>query len=162
MSHTHRFLTGLAAALALAMGAGAAAARDYVVVASTAPAITRGQGFEAGARVSLAAGQSLTLMHASGDVVRIKGAAGGVLLPRRAANQGEADRLAILKVIVAPAANERVGGMRLSRTRSGICPEPATVRTLDAIVQTHQAGCRRQAAQALDTWIAAQPPIDAS
>ena len=38
----------------------------------------RGQGFDAGAKLQLAPGKVLTLMHASGDIVRVKGAAGGV------------------------------------------------------------------------------------
>ena len=155
-----RHLTCLAVGLAFAAFATAAAARDYVVVASTSSAIARGQGFEAGARVALAPGDTLTLMHASGDLVRFKGAPGGVVLPRRAASQGEADRLAILKVIVAPAAKATVGGMRVARTRSGVCPDPGVIRTLDAIVQAHQGGCRNQAAQALDAWIEARSPAE--
>lgn len=146
------------AGLALATLATAAAARDYVVVSSTDPAVARGQSFAAGARVALPVGKTATLMHASGDLVRIKGAAGGVLLPRRAASQGEADRLAFLKVIVAPAERSTVGGMKLARTRGGVCPRPEAVATLDAIVQVHQAGCPAVAADALEAWFASHPP----
>lgn len=144
-------------AAAFAALAGAAAARDYVIVASTDPAYVRGQGLHGGARLNLAPGRTVTLMHASGDVVRIKGAAGGVVLPTRQANQAEADRLAILRVMVAPPVNEVVGG---ARTRSGICPAPETVKTLDAIVQVHEGGCKSVAAQALQTWIAAREPAE--
>src|SRR5262245_54430842 len=89
--------------LLLAAAAGAAAAAEYVVVASTDPAILRGELFDAGARVSVTPGHKVTLMHASGDVLELRGKAGGVVLPKRAMNQAEADRLAILRVIVAPA-----------------------------------------------------------
>ena len=40
--------------LALAAVAGVAAARDYIVVGSTDPAITRGQGLDGGVKVALA------------------------------------------------------------------------------------------------------------
>jgi hypothetical protein len=144
--------------LLLAALATAAAARDYVVVASTDPGVVRGQSFQAGEKVALPPGRTVTLMHASGDLVRLQGAAGGVVLPRRVASQGDADRLAILKVIVAPAERTTAGGLRLSRTRSGICPAPESVVTLDAIVQVYQAGCQTVAGEALDAWVAAHPP----
>ena len=157
-----RRLMPILAGLALAAFASAAAARDYIVVGSTDPAVARGQAFDAGSRIALPAGRTLTLMHASGDLVTVKGAAGGVVLPRRVASQGEADRLAILRVIVAPAERRTVGGMKLSRTRGGLCPPAARVATLDAIVQVHQAGCSAQASEALEAWIAAHPPADES
>jgi hypothetical protein len=152
-----RFLAALAG-LAAAAAAFPAGARDYVVVASTDPGLTRGQDFEAGARVALAPGRTLTLMHASGDLVKVTGAAGGVVLPRRAANQAEADRLAILRMMVAPAGKQTVGAMR---TRSGLCPGPEALTTLDAIVQAHAAGCRDSAAKALDAWLDSRTPEDA-
>lgn len=148
------------AGLALAAVATAAAARDYVVVSSTDPAVVRGQSFAAGDRIPLPAGKTITLMHATGDLVRLKGASGGVVLPKRAASQGDADRLAILKVIVAPADRQVQGGVALRKTRSGICPAPDQVKSLDAIVQVYQAGCPSSAADALEAWIVAHPPSD--
>ena len=127
---------------------------------STDPAVARGKAFEAGTRVALPVGRTLTLMHASGDLVTVKGAAGGVLLPRRVASQGDADRLAILKVIVAPADRQAAGLVSMRKTRSGICPSPETVRTLDAIVQVHSAGCATVAVEALEAWITAHPPVE--
>lgn len=156
---TGRLRTLLLAA-AFAATAGVASARDYVVVGSNDPEFPRGQGFESGARLALAPGRTLTLMHASGDLLRIKGAAGGVVLPVRKANQADADRLAILRVMVAPAAKEMVGDGRVARTRAGICPPAETLKTLDAIVQVHAGGCKSVAAQALETWIAAQQPAE--
>lgn len=146
------------AGLALALVATAAAARDYVVVSSTDPAVARGQSFAAGARIALPAGKTVTLMHASGDLVRLQGAAGGVVLPKRAASKGEAERLAILKVIVAPAERSAAAGIKLARTRGGVCPAPALVTTLDAIVQVYEAGCATAAVQALEAWFASHPP----
>lgn len=150
-----RRLAPLFAGLAVALAPLAALARDYVVVASSDPAVARGQGFDAGAKLQLAPGKVLTLMHASGDIVRVKGAAGGVVLPKRSANQAEADRLAILKVMVTPAARPAVGA---TRTRSGICPNPENLTSLDAIVRVHAAGCRQVAGEALETWLSAHEP----
>ena len=155
MAASFRRLAPLFAGLAVALAPLAALARDYVVVASTDPAVARGQGFDAGAKVPLAPGKVLTLMHASGDIVRLKGAAGGVVLPRRMANQAEADRLAVLRVMVTPAAKQTTGA---TRTRSGICPNPENLTTLDAIARVHSAGCRQVAEQALETWLAAHEP----
>jgi hypothetical protein len=149
------------AGLVLAAVATAAAARDYVVVSSTDPAVVRGQIFDAGARIALPAGKTLTLMHATGDLVRLKGSAAGVTVPRRAASQGDADRLAILKVIVAPADRQAMGGVAMRKTRSGICPPTETVRTLDDIVLVHRSGCTAVAAEALEAWITAHPPAEA-
>lgn len=155
------FPISLIAGLALAALATAAAARDYIVVSSTDPVVVRGQSYDAGARLALAAGKTVTLMHASGDLVRLKGAAGGIVLPKRAASQGEADRLAILKVIVAPPERQAAGSVAMRKTRSGICPTPDRVNSLDAIVQVHAAGCAAVAAEALEAWFVAHPPVDA-
>lgn len=146
-------------ALALSALAGAAAARDYIVVASTDPAIARGQAYESGAKVVLAPGRTLTLMHASGDLIRLKGLAGGVLLPRRAASQVEAERLAILKSMVSTDQGQP-GAARPSRNRAGVCPAAANIVTLDAMVQVYQAGCPAEAAEALEAWLANHPPTD--
>jgi hypothetical protein len=142
---------------ALAFSAGAALARDYIVIASTNPAIVRGQAFDAGARVALAPGQKLTVMHASGDLLSLKGVAGGIVLPKRMANQADADRLAILKVMVAPSARQMVGS---TRTRAGICPNPEGLTTLDAIAQVQAAGCRDSAGEALEAWLSAHAPSE--
>jgi hypothetical protein len=154
-----RRLAPLVLGLALAAFAGAAAARDYIVVASSDPAIARGAAYDGGAKIPLAPGRTLTLMHASGDMIRLKGAAGGVAAPRRQAGQSETERLAVLRVIVAPP-ERKAAGMYATRTRAGICPETASIQSLDAIVQVHQGGCAAEAAQALEAWVAAHPPQD--
>jgi hypothetical protein len=145
--------------LALAAFAGAAAARDHIVVGSTDPAIARGLSYDGGARIPLAPGRTLTLMHASGDMIRLKGAQGGVVAPPRKAGQAETERLAVLRVIVAPP-ERKLAGMYATRTRAGVCPEVAAITSLDAIVQVHQGGCTAEAAQALEAWVAAHPPND--
>lgn len=147
--------------LALWTLAGAAAARDYIVVASTDPSVARGAAYDAGAKIALAPGRTLTLMHASGDMIRLKGAAGGVVAPKRQAGQAETERLAVLRLIVAPAEKRPQAALYATRNRAGVCPDAAGVKTLDAIVQVHQGGCTAEAAQALEAWVAAHPPTDA-
>lgn len=141
---------------------GVAEARDFVVVGSTDPALARGQSFEAGARVPLAAGRTATLMHASGNLITLRGAPGGVALPARAGSQAESDRLSVLRLMVAPAQREMVGDGRVvartrAATRGGLCPGSQGLTSLDAILQVQKAGCTVEAAAALEAWIAAQP-----
>jgi len=147
--------------LALAALGGGALARDYIVVASDDPSIARGTSYDGGAKVALAPGRTLVLMHASGDTVRLKGVPGGVTAPKRQAGQAEAERLAVLRVIVAPPERQARTALYATRTRAGICPEAAAIKTLDAIVQVHQGGCAAEAQQALEAWVAAHPPTDA-
>jgi len=155
-----RRLVPLILGFTLAAFAGAAAARDYIVVASTDPAIARGASYDGGAKIPLAPGRTLTLMHASGDMIRLKGAAAGVMAPARKAGQSETERLAVLRTIVAPP-ERKLSGLYATRTRAGVCPEVAAITSLDAIVQVHQGGCTAEAEQALEAWVAAHPATDA-
>lgn len=143
--------------LMFAAFATAVAAADFVVVRSSDPAVIRGQAFEAGERVPLAEGTVVMLMHASGDIVTLKGINGGVSLPKRAASPPDADRMAVLKFILARAPKEV--GARAMRTRGGICPTVSAITTLDAVAEVYQSGCAEQAAQALDALLA--PGLDA-
>lgn len=145
----------LAAAFAVIATAGFAA--DYVVVRSSDPALQRGQAFDAGARVPLAAGATVTLMHASGDLVTLRAAADGLSLPRRAASAPDADRMAVLKFILARAPKDP--DARGLRTRGAICPAVETITSLDAVAQVYQSGCADQAADALNALLA--PGLDA-
>lgn len=156
-----RLLRALTLGLALSFVAGAALAADYIVVASTDPAIARGASFDSGAKLPLAAGKTVTLMHASGNMVRLTGKAGGAVVPARKAGQAEAERLAVLRLIVAPPERQAAGALYATRNRAGVCPDAANVTTLDAIVQVHQGGCKAEAAAALDAWVASHPPTDA-
>lgn len=140
--------------LALVMLPMVAAAADYVVVRSSDGAFVRGQAFDAGDRVPLPAGRTITLMHASGSVVTLNGATGGLVLPKRAATPKDADRLAVLRFILSKA--PRQDGGRATRSRSGVCPPVAAITTLDAIVQVQQGGCAEQAAQALEAFLSAE------
>lgn len=128
--------------------AGAAQAGDFVVVKSTDPAVKPGSELNAGQRVALGAGQSLTIMSASGAVSMLRGGANGAVAPR-AAGQADDARLAALKVLVDPAPTGRTFGAR----RSGVCPDPSTLNTLDEILEVQSGGCSAQARTALDLLV---------
>lgn len=138
--------------LLLAVGLGGAVqAADYVVVRSTDPAVKPGLELDAGERLALAAGQTVTIMSASGSVSTLRGAAGGVAAPRAGA-QADPAQLAALKALVAPAPTGSTFGAR----RSGVCPDPATLTTLDQILSVQSGGCAAQARAALEAYVAAQ------
>src|SRR5215213_8792428 len=92
-------LIGLALSFAFA---GTAMASDYIVVNSTDPGIKRGQAYDAGAKVPLAAGQTLTLMRASGEVTTLRGAAAGVTVPGAKLASADAARFETLRALVQP------------------------------------------------------------
>ncbi|WP_293906792.1 hypothetical protein [Phenylobacterium sp.] len=152
-----RFRRAALIALSLATVGVAAAAHDYIVVRSTDPAIAPGRGLDGGQRLAVAVGRTITLMHASGDVVQVKGAAGGVVVPTRKAAGADAQRLEELRVIVSTDSRQVTEGLGQHRTRGGVCPTPASLTTLDAIAQVQSAGCTDEAAKALDAWIASHP-----
>jgi len=131
--------------------AGAAQAADYVVVKSTDPAVRPGVELNAGQRIALGAGQTLTLMSAAGSVSTLRGAAGGAVAPRAGAQPDNA-RMAALKTLVDPPPTGRTFGAR----RSGVCPDPSTLKTLDEILSVQSNGCAVQARVALETYIAEQ------
>lgn len=137
-------------ALSLAFG-GAAAASDYIVVNSTDPAIKKGQAFDAGARVPLGAGKSITLMRASGEVTTLRGAAGGVAVPGARMAAADQARFETLRALVQPPPEGRTFGAR----RGGICPALESLATLDDIVRVAEtSGCKTVARQALDAYLA--------
>lgn len=61
--------------------AGVAQAADYVVVKSSDPSVKPGLELSAGERLPLGAGQTATLMSASGSVSLLRGAAGSAAVP---------------------------------------------------------------------------------
>lgn len=148
------------AGFALATLAGTALARDYVVVASTEPAVPRGLTVDAGARLAVAPGHTVTLMHASGDVLKLNGAAGGVVAPARKAASADAARLEVLRVMISPSAREVSVGSGQRRSRSGVCPSADTLTTLDAVAEVESAGCHDVAVTAFETWLATHPPAE--
>lgn len=142
-----RLLIGIV--LSFAVG-GAAAASDYIVVNSTDPAIKRGQAFDAGAKVALGAGKTLTVMRASGEVTTLTGSASGVTLPGARMAAADAARFETLRALVEPPPQGRTFGAR----RGGICPAVETLTTLDDIVRTAESsGCKTVARQALDAYL---------
>jgi hypothetical protein len=143
-----KLLTGLAVSLVCG---GAAMASDYIVVGSTDPAIKRGQAFDAGARVQLGAGKTLTLMRASGEVTTLKGAASGVVVPANRLASADTARFETLRALVEPPPQGRTFGAR----RGGICPAVETLTSLDDILRTAEAsGCKTVARQALENYLA--------
>jgi hypothetical protein len=130
---------------------GAAMASDYIVVGSTDPAIKRGQAYDAGARLALGAGKTVTLMRASGEVTTLRGSAAGVTLPSAKLAAADAGRFETLRALVEPPPQGRTFGAR----RGGICPAVETLTTLDDIIRTAEAsGCKTVARQALDAYLA--------
>lgn len=140
----------LGVTLAIAAAAGAAQAADYVVVKSTDPGIKAGLTLNGGQRVDLGAGQTLTLIAAAGDVTLLKGAAKGAVAPARRTAQADANRIESLRVLIDPPPAGRTFGGR----RGGVCPDPASLKTLDDILSVQQAGCAAAARVALDTLAA--------
>jgi hypothetical protein len=144
-------------ALAGLLFAAGAAAHEYVVVASSEPAVSRGLGVAAGQKLAVAPGHAITLMHASGDLLTLKGAAGGVTAPKRQAQSAEAARLEVLRTIVAAKPQDTREGLGARRRTRGVCPAPDNLTSLDAIAQVQEAGCEEVAGRALEAWIAAHP-----
>jgi hypothetical protein len=143
-----KLLTGFV--LSLVCG-GAAMASDYIVVGSTDPAIKRGQAYDAGARVALGAGKTLTLMRASGEVTTLRGAPNGATIPAAKLAAADSARFETLRALVEPPPAGRTFGAR----RGGICPAVETLVTLDDILRTAEAsGCKTVARQALDIYLA--------
>jgi hypothetical protein len=131
--------------------AGSAMASDYIVVNSTDPGIKKGQAFDAGTRVQLGAGQTITLMRASGEVTTLKGAAAGVVVPGAKLAAADAARFETLRALVQPPPEGRTFGAR----RGGICPAIEALTTLDDIVHVAEtSGCKTVARQALEIYLA--------
>lgn len=142
-----RLLIGVA--LSVAFG-GAAMASDYIVVNSTDPAIKRGQAFDAGAKVALAPGKTLTLMRPTGEVTTVQGSPSGASIPGARVANADAARFETLRALVEPPPQGRTFGAR----RGGICPAVESLTTLDDIVRTAESsGCKTVARQALDAYL---------
>ena len=140
----------IGAALSLTFG-GVAIASDYIVVNSTDPAIKRGQAFDAGARVALGTGKTVTLMRASGEVTTLRGAPSGAIVPAGRVASADAARFETLRALVEPPPQGRTFGAR----RGGICPAVESLTNLDDIVRTAESsGCKTVARQALDAYLA--------
>jgi hypothetical protein len=129
--------------------AGVARASDYIVVNSTDPGVKRGMALDAGARVPVAVGKTLTVMRVSGEVTTLQAGAAGVTLPGARVASGDSARFDSLRALVEPPAQGRTFG---ARRGGGICPPAAT---LDEILKLGDTpGCKADARQALDAFIA--------
>jgi hypothetical protein len=138
-------------ALLAAAFAGAAQASDYIVVNSSDPGVKRGQALDAGARVPVAAGKTLTIMRTSGEITTLTAGANGVVLPTAHA-AGDSARIEGLKALLEPPPAGRTFG---ARRGSGICPPPESLTNLDDILKAaDQPGCKAAAREALDAYIA--------
>ena len=136
--------------ISLAFG-GAAMASDYIVVSSTDPAIQRGQAFDAGARLPLGAGKTVTLMRASGEVTTLKGGPSGATVPGGKLAAADTARFDTLRALVQPPPQGRTFGAR----RGGLCPALESLTSLDDIVRVAEtSGCKTVARQALDAYLA--------
>ena len=136
--------------MAIAAASGAARAADYVVVKSTDPGIKAGLTLNGGQKVNLAAGQTLILIAAAGDVTTLKGGAAGAVAPVRRTAQADAGRIAALHVLIDPPPAGRTFGGR----RGGVCPDPETLKTLDDILAVQRADCAPAARAALEAYAA--------
>jgi len=136
----------LGAALAVGLG-GAAQAADFVVVQSTDPAIARGATYDSGALIQLAPGQSIVLVDTAGQVTRLVGGARGAVVPRLQMASVSEERMAVLKMLVAPPRMRRAGPSLPN------CPQ-ADLSTIDGIFTVAQVdGCLSTARAAFDTYV---------
>jgi hypothetical protein len=135
------------AALAF-FAAGAAQASDYIVVASTTPSVHVGQQVDAGSRLMVEPGRSVTLMRPSGEISTLAGAPGGAAVPG-AKTPADAKRMAALALLATPRATTAFGARR-----GGLCPAPEDLTALDAIVDaSNTPGCRNVASQAFQQYL---------
>ena len=131
--------------------AGAANASDYIVVNSTDPGVKRGMALDAGMRVAVAAGKTLTVMRASGEVTTLQAGPAGVTLPGAKLAANDSAKFDSLKALLEPPPEGRTFGAR----RGGFCPPAESATTLEEILRmADQAGCKAEARQALDAYIA--------
>lgn len=138
-----RIIIGLALAIGIA---GAAQAGDFVVVSSTDPAIARGVEFSSGQVVSVAAGRSVVLIDPGGNVKRLT--AGSAALPRRQLASMDAERMAVVKMLVAPP--------RVRRAMPSIAPTcpSADLATFEGIVTVAPVdGCLSRAREAFAAYV---------
>jgi len=139
------WVLGVAAALVLG---GVAKASEFVVVSSTDPNVARGQAFASGAPIQIAPGKAVVLIDTAGQVIRLNGAAGAVAVPRRQLANVNADRVAVLKMLVGPP--------RVRRAAPGlgkVCPE-ADLNAFDGIVTVAQVdGCLTSARTAFEAYV---------
>lgn len=143
-----RILIGVLLAAGIA---GVANASDFIVVNSTDPGVKRGQALDAGMKVPVAPGKSITVMRPSGEVITLQGGSSGVTLPGVRLASSDTARFDSLKALIDPPPQGRTFGAR----RGGVCPPATSATTLDAILKlADTSGCKAEAREALDAYIA--------
>jgi hypothetical protein len=138
----------LGAALALALG-GAAQAADFVVVSSTEPSLLRGQQLASGAVLTIAPGRSVVLIDPAGQVTRLAGSAKPVTLPRRQMASVDAERMQVLKLLVAPPRVRRAGP-----NLEKICPDADLTKFEGIVAVAVVDGCLTTARTAFEAYVA--------
>ncbi|TAJ74605.1 MAG: hypothetical protein EPO51_00685 [Phenylobacterium sp.] len=140
-----RVLLGLLLAAGLA---GVAQAGDFVVVSSTDPAIVRGSEYASGQALQIAPGKSVVLVDPAGNVKRLAGGAAAQALPRRQIASVDEQRMAVVKLLVAP---PRV--RRAAPNFDKVCPE-ADLKTFDGILTVAPVdGCLSRARDAFEAYV---------
>jgi hypothetical protein len=81
-------------------------------------------------------------------VTTLKGGPTGAVAPVRRAAQADAGRLDALRVLIDPPPPARTFGGR----RGGVCPDPASLKTLDDILAVQQGDCAGSARAALEAY----------
>jgi hypothetical protein len=133
----------------LAVGlAGAAEAADFVVVSSTDPAVARGQEYASGQAVQIAPGKSVVLIDPAGNVKRLVGGAAAQALPRRQVASVDDQRMAVVKLLVAPPRMRRA-----TPKLDQVCPQ-ADLATFEGILTVAPVdGCLTRAREAFDAYV---------
>ena len=129
--------------------AGAANASDYIVVSSSDPSIKRGMALDAGMRVPVAPGKSLTVMRASGEVTTLQAGPSGVTLPGSKLATSDGARFDSLKSLIDPPPQGRTFG---ARRGGALCTDPANLDDILKLADTP--GCKTEAREALAAYIA--------
>ena len=128
--------------------AGAAEAADFVVVSSTDPAIPRGREYASGQALQIAPGKSVVLIDPAGNVKRLVGGATAQALQRRQLASVDEQRMAVVKLLVAPARVRRTGP-KLDQA----CPE-ADLATFEGILTVAPVdGCLTRARDAFEAYV---------
>jgi hypothetical protein len=142
-------MRGLLLGVLLAAGfAGVAQAADFVVVSSTDPRIPRGTEYASGQALQIEAGKSVVLIDAAGNVKRLAGGPIAQALPRRQLANIDEQRMAVVKLLVAPPRMRRAGP-----NLDKVCPE-ADLKTFDGILTVAPVeGCLGRARDAFEAYV---------
>ncbi|WP_296598300.1 hypothetical protein [Phenylobacterium sp.] len=139
------FWTGLLLAAGLA---GVAHAADFVVVSSTDPAIARGAEYASGQAIQISPGRSIVLIDPAGNVKRLVGAPKAVVLPKRQVASLDEDRMAVVRLLVAPQRTRRA-----MPSLNPSCPQ-TDLATFEGIVAVAPVdGCLTRAREAFEAYV---------